>query len=196
MAIFFMALFCLFQAMTFTADRTEGEDKKPRARDLGIEPGVFPPGPYNAITDVPGVLVGHTTIRKGDNVRTGVTAVLPHGGNIFLEKVTGAVFVGNAFGKLAGSTQVNELGLIETPIILTNTLSVGRAVEAVVDFTLNQEGAVIFLSPSPHRRRCAGYPGTGKSGSGTSGMGRTYEPIPIDKVKNILTKYGRGKRPR
>lgn len=140
MAIFFMALFCLCPAMTFTADRTEGEDKKPRARDLGIEPGVFPPGPYNAITDVPGVLVGHTTIRKGDNVRTGVTAVLPHGGNIFLEKVTGAVFIGNAFGKLAGSTQVNELGLIETPIILTNTLSVGRAVEAVVDFTLNQEG--------------------------------------------------------
>jgi D-aminopeptidase len=86
------------------------------------------------------VLVGHTTIREGDTVRTGVTAILPHGRNIFQEKVTGAVFIGNAFGKLAGSTQVNELGLIETPIILTNTLSVGRAVEAVVSYTLNQEG--------------------------------------------------------
>ena len=120
-----------------------GEDtqaKKPRARDLGIEPGVFPPGTYNAITDVPGVLVGHTTIRQGDTIRTGVTAVLPHGGNIFQEKVTGAVFVGNAFGKLAGSTQVNELGLIEVPIILTNTLSVGRAMETVVYYTLSQEG--------------------------------------------------------
>ncbi len=122
------------------ADEENMQAKKPRARDLGIEPGVFPPGPFNAITDVPGVLVGHTTIRKGDNVRTGVTAVLPHGGNIFREKVTGAVFVGNAFGKLAGSTQVNELGLIEVPIILTNTLSVGRAMEAVVYYTLNQKG--------------------------------------------------------
>ena len=86
---------------------------RPRARDLGIEPGAFPPGENNAITDVEGVLVGHTTIRDGDNIRTGVTAVLPHGGNIFQEKVTGSVFIGNAFGKLAGSTQVSELGIIE-----------------------------------------------------------------------------------
>lgn len=121
-------------------DKIEGETQKPRARDLGIKPGVFSPGPHNAITDVEGVLVGHATIREGDTIRTGVTAVLPHGGNIFREKVTGAVFIGNAFGKLAGSTQVNELGLIETPIILTNTLAVGRAVEAVVSYTLNQEG--------------------------------------------------------
>ena len=113
---------------------------KPRARDLGIEPGVFAPGPFNAITDVAGVRVGHTTIREGQNVRTGVTAILPHGGNLFQEKVAGAVFVGNAFGKLAGSTQVNEIGVIETPIILTNTLSVGRAVEAVVSYTLSQPG--------------------------------------------------------
>lgn len=123
----------------------EGPDKdtrqvKPRARDLGIEPGVFAPGRFNAITDVEGVRVGHTTIRKGQNVRTGVTAILPHDGNLFQEKVAGAVFVGNAFGKLAGSTQVNELGVIETPIILTNTLSVGRAVEAVVAYTLAQSG--------------------------------------------------------
>ena len=117
-----------------------GGDKKPRARDLGLEIGVFPPGTINAITDVQGVKVGHTTIIEGDNVRTGVTAILPHGGNLFQEKVAGAVFVGNAFGKLAGSTQVLELGQIETPIVLTNTLSVGTAVEAVVAYTLAQPG--------------------------------------------------------
>lgn len=114
--------------------------QKPRARDLGIEPGVFAPGPFNAITDVSGVRVGHTTVNEGEHIRTGVTAIVPHGGNVFQDKVAGAVFVGNAFGKLAGSTQVNQLGVIETPIILTNTLSVGRAMEAVVAYTLALEG--------------------------------------------------------
>ena len=118
--------------------RPPGE--RPRARDLGLAPGVFPPGPLNAITDVAGVRVGHTTIVEGDAVRTGVTAILPHGGNLFQDKVAGAVFVGNAFGKLAGSTQVAELGTIETPIVLTNTLSVGTAIEAVVRYTLAQPG--------------------------------------------------------
>jgi D-aminopeptidase len=113
---------------------------RPRARELGIRPGILTPGPLNAITDVAGVRVGHATIRQGDHVRTGVTAVLPHGGNLFREKVPGAVFVGNAFGKLAGSTQVHELGTIESPIILTNTLSVGIAMEAVVRWTLAQPG--------------------------------------------------------
>ena len=113
---------------------------RPRARDLGIDTGVFPPGPLNAITDVAGVRVGQTTVIEGDTVRTGVTAILPHEGNLFQEKVAGAVFVGNAFGKLAGSTQVNELGTIETPIVLTNTLGVGTAVEAVVEHTLAQDG--------------------------------------------------------
>ena len=113
---------------------------RPRARDLGIAPGVLAPGPLNAITDVEGVRVGHATITEGDRVRTGVTAILPHGGNLFQDKVGGAVFVGNAFGKLAGSTQVTELGTIETPIVLTNTLSVGTAVEAVVRYTLAQPG--------------------------------------------------------
>jgi D-aminopeptidase len=94
----------------------------------------------NAITDVAGVRVGHTTLVEGDAVRTGVTAILPHEGNLFQDKVAGAVFVGNAFGKLAGSTQVAELGTIETPIVLTNTLSVGTAVEAVVRYTLAQPG--------------------------------------------------------
>jgi D-aminopeptidase len=113
---------------------------RPRARDLGIAPGSLAPGPLNAITDVDGVRVGHATIVEGDNVRTGVTAILPHGGNLFREKVAGAVFIGNAFGKLAGSTQVQELGTIESPIVLTNTLSVGTALEAAVRWTLAQPG--------------------------------------------------------
>jgi D-aminopeptidase len=113
---------------------------RPRARELGVAPGVFPPGPLDAITDVLGVAVGHTTRIEGDRVRTGVTAIVPHPGNLFQDKVAGAVFVGNAFGKLAGSTQVDELGTIETPIILTNTVSVGTAVEAVVQDTLNRPG--------------------------------------------------------
>jgi D-aminopeptidase len=113
---------------------------RPRARDLGIAPGAGTPGTLNAITDVAGVRVGHTTIVEGNSVRTGVTAILPHGGNLFREKVAGAVFVGNAFGKLAGSTQVQELGTIETPIVLTNTLSVGTAIDAVVRWTIAQPG--------------------------------------------------------
>jgi D-aminopeptidase len=113
---------------------------RPRARELGIAPGVFQPGPLNAITDVAGVRVGHTTLIEGDHVRTGVTAIVPHAGNVFQDKVPGAVFVGNAFGKLAGSTQVDELGTIETPIALTNTLSVGAAVEGLVRWTLEQAG--------------------------------------------------------
>src|SRR4030095_9563057 len=111
-----------------------------RADQLGIVSGIYPPGPLNGITDVKGVLVGHTTVIEGDDVRTGVTAVLPHGGHLFQEKVAGAVFIGNAFGKLVGSTQVTELGTIETPIVLTNTLSVGVAMDAVVRYTLGQPG--------------------------------------------------------
>jgi D-aminopeptidase len=113
---------------------------RPRARDLGIAPGRLPTGPLNAITDVDGVRVGHVTLVEGDTVHTGVTAVLPHGGNLFQEKVPGAVFVGNAFGKLAGSTQVDELGTLESPIVLTNTLAVGTALDAVVRWTLAQPG--------------------------------------------------------
>jgi len=113
---------------------------RPRARDLGLAPGVFSTGPLNAITDVAGVSVGHTTLVVGDHVRTGVTVVVPHAGNVFQDKVPGAVFVGNAFGKLAGSTQVDELGTIETPIALTNTLSVGAAMEGLVRWTLDQPG--------------------------------------------------------
>src|SRR5215510_5143557 len=111
-------------------------EARPRARDLGIKVGVLPPGPLNAITDVAGVKVGHTTLTRGDNIRTGVTAILPHGGNLFREKVPGAVFIGNAFGKLIGSTQVNELGEIETPIMLTSTLNVPRVADATIDYML------------------------------------------------------------
>ena len=124
-------------------------EPRPRARDLGLAPGVFPPGPLNAITDVAGVRVGQVTLLDGDSIRTGVTAVLPHGGNLFQEKVPGAVFVGNAFGKLAGSTQVHELGTIETPIVLSNTLAVGTAVEAVVTWTLAQPGNEAVRSVNP-----------------------------------------------
>ena len=115
-------------------------EARPRARDLGLAPGVFAPGPLNAITDVTGVSVGHATLVVGDNVRTGVTVVVPHAGNVFQDKVAGAVFVGNAFGKLAGSTQVDELGTIETPIALTNTLSVGAVMDGLVRWTLDQPG--------------------------------------------------------
>jgi D-aminopeptidase len=116
------------------------QEARPRARDIGLTPGVLPPGPLNAVTDVPGVRVGHVTRIEGDRVRTGVTAIVPHGGNVFRDKVAGAVFVGNAFGKLAGSTQVNELGTIETPIILTNTLAVAAGIEGVTRYTLAQPG--------------------------------------------------------
>ena len=115
-------------------------EARPRARDIGLAPGVFAPGPLNAITDVAGVSVGHATLNQGDNVRTGVTVIVPHPGNVFQDKVPGAVFVGNAFGKLAGSTQVDELGTIETPIALTNTLSVGTVVEGIVKWTIDQRG--------------------------------------------------------
>jgi D-aminopeptidase len=116
------------------------ENKRPRARETGIKVGIPPVGPLNAITDVAGVLVGHTTIVRGDNIRTGVTAILPHGGNLFREKVPGAIFVGNGFGKLMGSTQVNELGEIETPILLTSTLSVPRVADFLLDYMLSLPG--------------------------------------------------------
>ena len=108
-----------------------------RVRDYGIKTGVLQTGPNNAVTDVKGVKVGHYTLIKGDNIRTGVTAILPHTGNIFQEKVPAAVFVANGFGKLAGYTQVEELGNIETPIILTNTLSIPTAADALIDYTFS-----------------------------------------------------------
>ena len=122
---------------------------RPRCSDLGLKIGILPPGPLDAITDVSSVEVGHTTIIRGDDVRTGVTAILPHSGNLFREKVPGAVFVGNAFGKLAGSTQVNELGEIETPILLTSTLSVPRVADALIDYMLALSGNEDVQSINP-----------------------------------------------
>ena len=122
---------------------------RPRLRDVGVTVGVLPAGSLNAITDVPGVLVGQTTIMRGDNIRTGVTAILPHGGNMFRDKVAGAVFVGNAFGKLAGSTQVNELGEIETPVLLTSTLAVPRVADFLMDYMLALPGNESVQSINP-----------------------------------------------
>lgn len=122
--------------VTVSPDASE----RPRARDLGIEPGILSPGPLNAITDVPGVLVGHVSLRQGDSVRTGATAILPHGGNLYMDRVPAGFFRGNGYGKFAGSTQIIELGEIETPIVLTNTLSVPQGMEAVIGWTLEQQG--------------------------------------------------------
>lgn len=125
------------------------EAPRPRTRDLGLTIGILPTGPLNAITDVEGVRVGHTTLIRGDNVRTGVTAVLPHPGNLFRDKVPGAIHIGNAFGKLAGSTQVEELGEIETPVVLTSTLSVPRVADAVMDYMLALPGNETVRSINP-----------------------------------------------
>jgi len=136
----FIALFCAVSL---------AQDARPRARDLGIKIGVLPTGASNGITDVGGVTVGQTTIVRGENVRTGVTAIVPHSGNLFREKVPGAVFVGNGFGKLAGSTQVNELGEIETPILLTSTLSVPKTADFLMDFMLALPGNEDVRSINP-----------------------------------------------
>lgn len=143
-SVFFILL------LPFAAFSQDKEQKtRPRARDIGLKIGILPTGALNAITDVDGVKVGHTTIISGDNVRTGVTAVLPHAGNLFKEKVPGAVFVGNGFGKLAGSTQVNELGEIETPILLTSTLSVPKTADFLMDYMLALPGNENVRSINP-----------------------------------------------
>lgn len=111
-----------------------------RLRDLGVSPGFYPPGPLNAITDVAGVAVGHVTLVEGARIRTGATAIRPHSGNLFQDKVPAALAVFNGYGKFAGATQIAELGEIESPILLTNTLAVGRAVEAIIRHTLSQPG--------------------------------------------------------
>ncbi len=137
-------LLLLLLAASLTA-----QERRPRARDIGITVGSFPPGPLNAITDVPGVRVGQTTIFGGDSINTGITAILPHGGNPFREKVPAAIVVGNGFGKLAGSTQVNELGELESPIVLTCTLCVPRAADAVLTWLLALPGNEDVRSANP-----------------------------------------------
>ena len=143
--VFLVALFLAHYPTGLMSQDAE----RPRAREIGMEIGVFSPGPHNAITDVSGVLVGQATVWEGENVRTGVTAILPHGGNIFREKVPGAVVVGNGFGKLLGVTQVQELGEMETPILLTCTLCVWKAADAMVEWLLEQEGMEGVRSINP-----------------------------------------------
>src|SRR6476646_8449898 len=126
-SLIFIVLFST-TLMTGPTD-AQKQEERPRARDVGVVVGVLSPGPLNAITDVSGVSVGHSTAVRHGRINTGVTVILPHGGNLFREKVPGAIFIGNAFGKLAGSTQVNELGEIETPIALTSTLNVPRVAD-------------------------------------------------------------------
>ncbi len=131
----------MFLCLSFILFGIQGfSQKRGRIADFDIKIGVLAKGKLNTITDVAGVKVGHSTLVKGDSVRTGVTAILPHGGNLFQQKVPAAVFVGNGFGKLAGVTQVQELGNIESPVILTNTLNVATGIEAVVTYTLSQKG--------------------------------------------------------
>ncbi len=130
----------LFFLLFIHAGLPASSQQRGRITDFKIKVGVLPKGNFNAITDVAGVKVGHTTLVKTDSIRTGVTAILPHDGNLFQQKVPAAIFVGNGFGKLAGVTQVNELGNIESPIILTNTLGVATGIDAVVSYTLSQKG--------------------------------------------------------
>jgi D-aminopeptidase len=134
-------------ADTHAADAQDGE--RVRARDLGVAPGIFAPGRLNAITDVEGVRVGQVTVSRGDGVRTGVTAVFPHGDNAYLSRVPAAVYVGNGFGKFVGSTQVKELGELETPVLLTCTLCVWKAADAMADWMLRQPGMESVRSINP-----------------------------------------------
>ena len=140
MGIPFRAALAATSLSLVLAGAAPAAQQRQTARQLGLVVGVLPPGPLNAITDVSGVLVGHVTVRAGDSINTGVTAVRPHNGNLFRDKVPGAVVVGNGFGKLMGSTQVQELGEIESPIVLTCTLCVPRAADATLTYLLSQLG--------------------------------------------------------
>ena len=119
---------------------SDAASSRPRAREAGITVGILQPGPLNAITDVAGVAVGHLTLVEGKSIRSGVTAILPHPGNLYQEKLPAGFAVANGYGKFMGSTQIDELGEIETPILLTNTLSVPEAAAAIVEWTLRQPG--------------------------------------------------------
>jgi len=137
-----------------TSHTSTPTDPRRRIRDLGLSPGVLPTGPLNAITDVAGVRVGHATLVEGDAIRTGVTAILPHGDNLFQDRVPAGLAVGNGFGKLAGATQLVELGELETPILLTNTLAVSRAADALISYTLAQPGNAEVRSVNPVVGEC------------------------------------------
>jgi len=138
----------LFFAVASASSGTAAE-QRPRARDLGVVIGTMSPGPHNAITDVDGVGIGHATLVEGTRLHTGVTAIVPHAGNMFRQRVPAAIVVGNGFGKLAGITQVQELGEIETPILLTGTLSTWKVADAAVDWLLRQPGMENVRSINP-----------------------------------------------
>jgi len=137
-----------------TRSASNPHPSRPRPREAGVATGILPTGPHNAITDVPGVAVGHATVVAGEDVRTGVTVILPHTGNVFQEKVPAAVFVANGFGKLVGATQVNELGTLETPIALTGTLNVWRVADALTDWVLSLPGNADLSSVNPVVGEC------------------------------------------
>ncbi len=143
---FLIAILCVHLK---TQPDSRASEKRPRARDIGIQIGILKPGKWNAITDVTGVRVGHTTLIKDQNIRTGVTAILPNDGNLFEKKVPAAVYVGNGFGKLYGSTQIEELGNLETLILLTNTLSVPKVADALIEYMLAIEGNDEIRSINP-----------------------------------------------
>jgi D-aminopeptidase len=152
--------------------------QKVRARELGIAPGTLAPGPLNAITDVAGVMVGQSTVIVGDSVHTGITAIRPHPGNLFLERVPAAIYVGNGFGKLLGSTQVAELGELETPILLTCTLCVWKAADAMVAYLLEQPGMAEVRSINPV---------VGETNDGYVLNAIRQRPITSDQVRTALT---------
>jgi L-aminopeptidase/D-esterase-like protein len=166
----------LLSAFSATA---ENQDARPRAREIGIAPGVLRAGPLNAITDVAGVRVGNVTLVEGDDIRTGVTAILPHGGNLFQDKVPAGFAVGNAYGKFAGSTQIDELGEIEAPIVLTNTLSVADGIAGAEPQTLFRSWRCIFQTPACYFADC---------GSSPASFQRCADPA----LASILTKAAAG----
>jgi len=166
----------------FMSAFTPSDAQRPRARDLGIRPGVFNPGPHNAITDVAGVRVGHATVLRGDSVRTGVTAIFPHAANPFLERVPAGVHVGNGFGKLLGVTQVAELGELETPILLTCTLCVWRVADALVGWMLEQPGMANVRSINPF---------VGETNDGSLNAIRT-RPVSADDVRAAIANASAG----
>jgi len=144
--------------LALTTSLASAEQARPRPRDVGVVVGVLSPGPLNAVTDVAGVKVGHATLLTGDDIRTGVTVILPHPGNVFQEKVPAAVFVANGFGKLIGVTQVQELGALETPIALTGTLSTWKVADALAEWVLGLAGNGEVLSVNPVVGECSdGY---------------------------------------
>jgi D-aminopeptidase len=165
-----------------TALSTNALAQRARARDLGVKPGVFAPGRLNAITDVTGVRVGQTTVVEGDNVRTGITAILPHGGNLFTDRVPAALHVGNGFGKITGATQLHELGELETPLLLTCTLCVWKAADAMVDWMLGQPGMANVRSINPV---------VAETNDGTLNDIRA-RPITAEQVRSALTSASSG----